>query len=49
MKQTEPNVHDVLKAIRELEKLPVIQAYNALLQSVRSSTLSSRDRAPQGE
>jgi hypothetical protein len=30
-----PNIHDILRAIRELEKLPVIQAYNALIKSLK--------------
>jgi hypothetical protein len=44
MKQTEPNVHDVLRAIKELEKLSVVQAYNALLQSLKGTSPVSRRR-----
>lgn len=34
-KQTEPNIHDVLFAIRELEKHPVVAAYLALIRSLK--------------
>ena len=33
-KQTEPNIHDVLRAIRELEKHPAVQAYLLLQRSL---------------
>jgi len=35
-KQTEPNIHCVLQAIRELEKHPAVQAYLALQRSLES-------------
>jgi hypothetical protein len=35
VEQTIPNIHDILKAIRELEKLPAVQAYLALLESLK--------------
>lgn len=34
MQQTQPNVHDVLRAISELEKHPAVQAYIALQRSL---------------
>lgn len=37
MKQTVPNIHQVLIAINELEKLPVVKAYILLLQSVKGA------------
>lgn len=33
-KQTEPNIHSVMLAIRELEKTHEVQAYLALLRSI---------------
>jgi len=41
MKQTEPNIHAVLEAIRELEKSPVVKAYLALKRSLEKSALTS--------
>jgi hypothetical protein len=35
-KQTQPNVHKVLEAIRELEKHPAVKAYLALMESLRN-------------
>lgn len=35
-RQTAPDVHKVLEAIRELEKDPVVRAYVALLTSLDS-------------
>jgi hypothetical protein len=35
LQQTQPNVHEVLKAIRELEKHPAVAAYIALLNSLK--------------
>lgn len=35
MKQTEPNIHKVLKAMRELEKHPAVKAYLDLCDSLK--------------
>jgi hypothetical protein len=35
--RTQPNVHKVLEGIRELEKLPEVAAYRALLKSLGNS------------
>ncbi len=35
--QTKPNVHMVLESIRELEKLPEVRAYSALLKSLKAA------------
>ncbi len=32
--QTQPNVHDVLRALRELEKHPAVATYRALVESL---------------
>lgn len=43
LQQTQPNVHDVLRAIRELEKLPEVQAYIALMKSLEDRPWPQKD------
>jgi len=40
--QTQPNVHDVLRAIRELEKCPSVLAYIALMKSLEKTIEEKR-------
>lgn len=40
--QTVPNVHKVLRALRELEKLPEVQAYIALMASIQSDMVGEK-------
>jgi hypothetical protein len=35
MKQTEPNIHCVLRAIRQLEEHPAVKAYISLLEALK--------------
>jgi hypothetical protein len=34
VKQTEPNPQDVVLAIHELEKIPIVKAYKLLIKSI---------------
>ena len=47
MKQTEPNVHKVLKAMRELEKHPAVKAYLDLCDSFKPMEVTDDSRSNQ--
>ena len=49
LQQTAPNVHKVLQAISELEKLPEVKAYITLMASLKDSVIDSEEKITQGK